>query len=190
MKKGLKYTIFKTDWGFFGLFADEIGLLRTILPMKNQENVKKYLPVGIFESAIEDKQLFMKLQKAIIRYYKGSYADFNKLDFTLSLSGLNDFDKKVLFACKKIPLGQTLTYAQLAKKAGFPKAARPAGNVLAKNPLPLIVPCHRVIRADGKIGRFSAAGVRHGRTASQQGSRTKKKMLELEKRIATKTLRH
>jgi O-6-methylguanine DNA methyltransferase len=52
--------------------------------------------------------------------------------------------------------------------------------VLAKNPLPLIIPCHRVIRSDGKIGNFSAAG----------GSKTKKKMLEYEKVMATKTLRH
>ncbi len=180
MKNGLKYAIFKTKWGFFGLSADKTGLLRTVLPMSNPKKVKKYLLVGIFKAAREEKGLCSSLQKGIKRYYKSGYADFKKTDFTISLAGLSDFGRKVISACKKIPPGETITYSQLAKKAGFPKASRAAGNILAKNSLPLIVPCHRVIRADGKIGNFSAPG----------GSKTKKKMLEHEKRIAAKTLRH
>lgn len=180
MKTGLKYTIFKTKWGFFGFLADKKGLLRTILPMSNYQKTKKYLLVGMFGGISKDRELYFGLQKAIKDYYNSSYVDFKKPRFSISLPKSNTLICKVVKVCKAIPLGKTITYSQLAKKAGFPKAARAVGNILAKNPLPLIVPCHRVIRADGKIGNFSAPG----------GSKTKKKMLELEKRIATKTRRH
>jgi O-6-methylguanine DNA methyltransferase len=180
MKTGLKYTIFKTKWGFFGLLADERGLLRTVLPMNKFKQTKRYLLVGMFRGAGEDKGLCFELQKAIKDYYNGSYVDLKKLHFSISLPKSSYLVCKVVKVCKAIPPGETITYSQLAKKAGFPKAARAVGSVLAKNPLPLIIPCHRVVRADGKIGNFSAPG----------GSRTKKKMLDLEKLIATKARRH
>jgi len=170
MKKGLKYVIFKTKWGFFGLLADNKGLLRTVLPMSNYKTVKKYLLVGMFGLVREDRRLFTKLQKSIMDYYKGTYVNFDKLIFSIIYPRLGSFSLKVVKVCKAVPPGQTITYSQLAKKAGFPKAARAVGNILAKNPLPLLIPCHRVVRADGKIGNFSAPG----------GAKMKKKMLEHE----------
>lgn len=173
MKTGLKYTIFRTKWGFFGLLAAESGLLRTTLPMSSSRTAKKYLLVGTSEPAREDKKLYPELLKSITDYYKGAYVDFNKLFLSIVYPRLSSFSHKVLKVCKGIPPGKTITYSQLAKKAGFPRAGRAAGSVLAKNPLPLIIPCHRVIRADGKIGNFSAPG----------GGKMKKKMLEHEKGI-------
>jgi methylated-DNA-[protein]-cysteine S-methyltransferase len=93
------------------------------------------------------------------------------MSLSITYSRFSNFALKVVKVCIEVPIGKTVTYSQLAKRAGFPKAARAVGNVLAKNPLPLLVPCHRVIRADGEIGNFSAPG----------GSKTKKKMLEHEK---------
>lgn len=178
MVNGLRYTIFKTDWGYFGLLADNKGLLKTVLATNSFEKTKKSLLADSFGHAKEEKNLNWPLQKFIKNYYAKNCEDFKKTKFSISLNGLSHFAKKIINACKEIPFGQTLTYAQLAKRAGFPKAVRAVGAVLSKNPLPLIVPCHRVIRADGKIGNFSAPG----------GSKTKKKMLENEK-IATKTPR-
>jgi methylated-DNA-[protein]-cysteine S-methyltransferase len=180
MKKELKYTIFKTKWGFFGLLADNTGLLRTTIPTRSFQIAKRYLLVGMLMSTKEDEKLYPELQKYVTAYYKGSYINSNRLNFTVSGSKLGYFACKVLKVCKEVPMGKTITYRQLAKKAGFPKAARAVGNVLAKNSLPLLIPCHRVIRSDGKIGNFSALG----------GAKTKKKMLEHEKLIATKTQRH
>jgi len=179
-KNDLKYVIFKTAEGFFGLLADDKGLIRSTLPAPNFGTAKKYLLVGMFRGASEYKQMYPDIQKSIKSYYNGFYAELKKARFVLNWEELTDFSKKVLNVCKRIPPGQTLTYSQLAKKAGFPKAARAAGSVLAKNPLPLLVPCHRVIRSDGKIGNFSAAG----------GSRTKKRMIEFEKWIVIKAQRH
>ncbi|MGD0785556.1 MAG: MGMT family protein [Sedimentisphaerales bacterium] len=172
-KNDLKYVIFKTADGFFGLLADGKGLIRSTLPMPYFNIAKKYLLVGMFKGVSEDKQMYPDIQKSIKAYYKGCYAELKKVRFVLNWEELTDFSKKVLNVCKRIPPGQTITYSQLAKKAGFEKAARAAGSVLAKNPLPLLIPCHRVIRSDGKIGNFSAAG----------GSKTKKKMLEFEKQM-------
>jgi len=172
-KTSPKYVIFKTKWGFFGLMADDKGILRTVLPMSSFEIAKRYLLVGMYLETKQDFKLCLALQKSIKAYYKRCYVDFKNIKFALNWEKLTDFSKKVLKTCQQIPFGQTMTYQQLAKRAGFPKAGRAAGSVLAKNQLPLIVPCHRVVRTDGKIGKFSAAG----------GSRTKKKMLEFEKRI-------
>ncbi|MFA5292484.1 MAG: MGMT family protein [Phycisphaerae bacterium] len=179
-KTELKYVIFQTAWGFFGLLADGKGLLRVTLPMSDFKTAKRYLLVGTFSKTKQDLNLCPALQKSVTAYYKDSYVNFYKLKLALNWENLTDFYKKVLNVCIKIPLGQTITYSELAKRAGFPKAARAVGSVLAKNPLPLIIPCHRVIRSDGKIGNFSAAG----------GSKTKKKMLEHEKIIAAKTPGH
>ena len=179
-KNDLKYVIFKTASGFFGLLADSKGLLRSTLPVPYFNMARKYLLVGMFMGTSEDKKMYPDMQKSIKAYYDGCYAELKKVRFVLNWEELTDFSKKVLNVCKCIPVGQTLSYSQLAKRAGFEKAARAAGSVLAKNPLPLLVPCHRVIRSDGKIGNFSAAG----------GSKTKKKMLQFEKVIATKALRH
>jgi len=175
MKERLKYVIFKTKWGFFGLLANQKGLLKSVLPHASHKTAKKYLPVGMFKGAKKDKVLCPELQKAIKAYYdsdNAEYADFTGRFFAPLCLEASEFAQKVLKTCMKIPLGQTITYSQLAERAGFPKAARAAGTVLAKNQLPLIIPCHRVIRSDGKIGRFSAPG----------GAATKKKMLEHEMR--------
>jgi len=77
---------------------------------------------------------------------------------------------KVYRALQKVPYGQVRTYAWLAAKAGDPKAARAVGAALAKNPTPLVVPCHRIVRSDGGLGGFSAAS----------GVKLKQRMLELE----------
>ena len=81
------------------------------------------------------------------------------------------FYQKVWLECTKIPKGKTLSYSQLAKRIGHPKAARAVGTALKKNPFAPIVPCHRVIRSDGKMGGYSGKG----------GVKTKIKLLKREK---------
>lgn len=90
----------------------------------------------------------------------------------LALSGLTPFQQAVLSACAKIPQGQTRTYSQLAQAIGRPRAARAVGNALAKNPFAPVIPCHRVVRSDGKLGGYSAAG----------GKKRKRLLLKMEAR--------
>jgi methylated-DNA-[protein]-cysteine S-methyltransferase len=68
------------------------------------------------------------------------------------------FRRDVLAACARIPAGTTMSYAELAAAAGHPGAARAVGSAMATNPLPPVVPCHRVVRSDGRIGEYSAGG--------------------------------
>jgi len=86
----------------------------------------------------------------------------------LNLSGLTEFSSKVLKQAYKIPHGKVATYSGLAAKVGNPRAARAVGTTLANNPFPIIIPCHRVVRADGKPGQFGG------------GSEMKKQLLEKE----------
>ena len=154
----LNYAVFRVKWGFSGILANNRSLIRTTLPMQNSQLVKKYLLVGIRATATHNKDLFGDLQKWIISYFEGCYVDFNQLALPPILLHCSDFSKKILKTCKKIRFGETITYAELARRAGADKAARATGAVLAANPLPLIIPCHRVIRSDGGIGGFSADG--------------------------------
>ncbi|MDR1453505.1 MAG: methylated-DNA--[protein]-cysteine S-methyltransferase [Candidatus Margulisbacteria bacterium] len=69
-----------------------------------------------------------------------------------------DFQIRVWQELRKIPKGQTITYAELARRAGRPRSARAAANACGANPLPVIIPCHRVVRSDGGLGGYSGAG--------------------------------
>jgi methylated-DNA-[protein]-cysteine S-methyltransferase len=168
MQKITKYTIFKTKWGYFGLAGAESGLCRTQLPNSKSEKIKTLLLKNL-PNVQSDKTFCKDLQEQISAYFEGDPVTFSK-DIPLIFNGLSPFSTVILKTCRKIEIGQTITYGQLAKKAGSPNASRAVGSVLAKNPMPLIIPCHRIIRSDGKMGGFSAPG----------GITTKKKMLELE----------
>jgi methylated-DNA-[protein]-cysteine S-methyltransferase len=163
----MKYTIFNTTWGYFGLVADKKGAIRTILPCPNRKTVEKCLLAGLNNPQF-DKNLLKPLQKQIIAYFAGKPARF---DASIVLDGLSPFARKVLDACRKIPASKTVSYSQLAGMIGKPRASRAVGSALARNPIPLIIPCHRVVHSDGSLGNFSAFG----------GTSTKKKLLALEK---------
>jgi len=156
MQKVIRYAVFRIKWGYFGLAGTEKALLRTHLPLPNQQNVKRRLLKGLLAPQF-DKTLFNTLQKQIIAYFEGTYVNFDP-NIPIVLDGLSQFAGRVLTTCRNIGFGQTISYGQLAKKAGNPNAARAVGRVMANNPLPLIIPCHRVIRSDGSIGGFSAQG--------------------------------
>ena len=165
----IKYTIFKTKWGYFGLVSVENALIRTILPLASREKAKKCLLRNI-STPDYDSHLFSGLQNQIIAYFEGGYVNFDT-NISLMLAGFGKFGASILTACRDIKFGQTISYRQLACKAGHPDAARAAGSVVAKNPIPLIIPCHRVLRSDGSMGGFSAQG----------GVTLKKRLLTLEK---------
>ena len=72
----------------------------------------------------------------------------------LDLGGLSGFERDVLEATRRVPAGEIRPYGWIAREAGRPRAVRAVGSVLARNPLPLLIPCHRVVRADGRLGRY------------------------------------
>ena len=110
----------------------------------------------------------------IITYYEGRRPLVNKKQESIKISGfknLTPFAKKVYKAVLSIPIGQVRSYKWVAQKTGSPGAARAVGQILKHNPWPLIIPCHRVICADGKPGGYA------------RGEKKKKTLLDLEKQI-------
>ena len=157
----LRYTTFDTPWGCFGLACVGERVCRTILPGPDGATVRTALLAGLERRALHDavfeKGLARGLQQRIVAYFEGVNTDF-RTDPAIDLGGLGPFTQTLLTACRQIPAGQTQTYAALARSIGRPHGARAAGNALAANPIPLIVPCHRVLRTDGGLGGFSAPG--------------------------------
>jgi len=90
--------------------------------------------------------------KELKNYFSGHLKKFKQ---KIKFKSGTDFEKHIWQTLLKIPYGETRTYKWLAEKAGFLKASRAAGNALSKNPLPVIVPCHRIIKSDGSLGGFT-----------------------------------
>jgi methylated-DNA-[protein]-cysteine S-methyltransferase len=102
-------------------------------------------------------------------YLRGERVSFD--EFPIDLRKQPPFRRKVQEACRRIAYGKTLTYSQLAARVGNPAAGRAVGSAMSHNPIPIVIPCHRVVRGDGGLGGFSAPG----------GMSLKEKLLEMEK---------
>lgn len=123
------------------------------------------IEVGVDEKGWVQEAKLIKDQK--------SFEAFKEQDFKFSVSKLSaatDFQKKIYRELCKLKAGKTLTYKALSEKAGCPKAFRAVGTAMAKNPVVIFVPCHRVVRTDGALGGYSGLG----------GLKTKKKLLSIE----------
>jgi methylated-DNA-[protein]-cysteine S-methyltransferase len=149
------YTTFATAWGPMGAVADGEELIRIVLPHYQRDDLAGLLA---FEhtGATQDDSPFASLIEQCRGYFNGQPVSFD--DITCRLPGETAFGGKVLRACRAIPFGQTLSYSQLARQVGNEDAARAVATILGKNALPLVIPCHRVIYANGTAGGFSAEG--------------------------------
>lgn len=146
----MRHAVFSTTAGWMGIRATDLGLTGIVLPRSSRESVVGEL--GIDTGFKDDASLFDDLITRFRRYFQGEVTDFpDKLD----LSGTTPFKQAVWLAAQRIPYGQTSSYAEVARQAGKPGAARAAGGALGKNPLLIIIPCHRVISADGSLGGFT-----------------------------------
>ena len=158
MQRPIKYAIFPTKWDYFGIAGSEKGLLRTCLPGPGYEEIKAHLLRDLPGARLETT-LFKEVQNKIRAYFEARPTEFGP-ETPIDLPGLTSFQTAVLTACRQVSFGRTLTYGQLAEILHRPNAARAVGNALARNPLPLIIPCHRVLAANNKLGGFSAPGGR------------------------------
>lgn len=165
-----RYSVFQTASGFCGVAWNGAGITRFWLPARTAEaterSVQRRLPGAVLGTPTPE--VFEAIASAK-RYFEGEAVDFTEVRLDLSEQGL--FFRTVYAAARRVVWGRTTTYGTLAKELGAnPEAARDVGQAMAKNPVPLIIPCHRVLAAGGKIGGFSAPG----------GSAAKARMLELE----------
>lgn len=149
-----------TEWGVFRIAWSGKGLVRTGLPDGAGRATE-----GQNDPASEPA---WDLVARIRAYFRGEPVSFD--DIPLDETGLGPRECAIYRQLRSVPRGQTVTYGMLAARAGMPGEARMVGAAMGRNPWPLIVPCHRVLAADGRPGGFSAPG----------GVSTKLRMLRLE----------
>jgi methylated-DNA-[protein]-cysteine S-methyltransferase len=155
--------IFQTAFGWTGFERNEAGVLRVWMGYRTRADLLAATPGKAVLS--EDDSLALRIQD----YFTGTPDDFADVPFAAAWN--TPFQRAVIGTLRQVPYGQTTTYAELAKKAGRPGAARAVGQVMATNPVPLLVPCHRVLGSGGALGGFSAP----------TGIVLKRRLLELER---------
>ena len=162
----MKYSIFKTLLGWMGVVAGEKGLKRIILPYSRRSEVKKII-FQEFPGVKEDSAHLKPFADILVRYCEGKI--FTQY-FSFDAAGYTDFLVRVWKMTQAIPWGEVRSYQWLSAQIKNPRASRAVGTALGRNPFPIIVPCHRVVRSDGSLGGFSGP----------DGILLKQKLLELE----------
>jgi len=164
-------SIFPTELGWFGLIGRENMLDSLSIGHLSRDQVRRHFnrsqEMSRWDHA-EQMDWNAELRQKLQRFARGEKISFQGIR-TISPSHTN-FQKAILKTVKRIPYGKTLSYGEVAAKAGYPRAARAVGSVMASNRTPIIVPCHRVVASGQKIGGFS----------TPQGILLKRRMLELE----------
>lgn len=149
--------------------ADAESALAAVKSRMKEAVVRQDAPYSVSSSVGgASRRTLQALVKKLCSYAEGKPVDFD--DVKISSEGMTDFGRRVISACRKIPYGKTATYGELAAAAGNPAAARAVGRAMASNRIPIIAPCHRVLRGGGGLGGFSAPG----------GLAMKRRLLELE----------
>jgi methylated-DNA-[protein]-cysteine S-methyltransferase len=166
----ISFCLFKTPIGSCGIAWGDGGIVALQLPEASDDRtrarlLKRFPDAGEAAPSAEVRGAIA----AIVALTSGEARDLS--DIRLDLAPVARFERQVYEVARSIPPGETLTYGEIAKRIGEPGAARAVGQALGSNPFAIIVPCHRVLGSDGKIGGFSANG----------GVATKLRLLSIEK---------
>lgn len=145
------YAPVDSPFGTLTAAVTDDGLVRMAFPEEPLDEVLDRLAAKLSPRIVEAPKRFEQVRRELDEYFAGSRRDFDvPLDRTL----MSTFARKVLAATAAIPYGSVSTYTEMAAAAGSPRGSRAAGNALGSNPIPLIVPCHRVLRTGGNLGGY------------------------------------
>lgn len=170
MMTAYSYTIFDTAIGACGLVWGENGIVGTQLPLPDSIDFAGRLQRRFPDAeAAEPPPQIQRIIASIVALMRGETRDF--LDVELDMEDVEDFNRRVYALTRAIPPGRTRSYGEIATDLGDLALSRAVGQALGENPFPIIVPCHRVLGSNGKVGGFSANG----------GVETKMRMLSIEK---------
>ena len=161
------YRLLDTAIGPLGIAWTGAGLTRLQLPEADPMRTEKRLRAGTHFAAAwagvsETPVVVTRLMADLLRYLAGEQVEFAAV--TLDLSDVGPFHRRVYEAARAIGWGETTSYRELASRAGSPGAARAVGQALSQNPVAIVIPCHRILASDGRLGGFSA----HGGTSVKQ----------------------
>lgn len=139
------YATFESPYGEIHIAVTNKGLVSLALPTIGEDEFLTRLAVDVSPRLLELPGRLDEVRRELDEYFAGTRREFElKLDWRLIRSG---FYRSVLRETKKLPFGVTSTYGEIAARAGNPRAARAAGTALATNPIPLVIPCHRILRS-------------------------------------------
>lgn len=167
-KEGLvevAYATMDSPFGELLLAATDRGIVKLALPNQDPDEALSRIAATISPRVLEEPQRLDRARRELDAYFEGKLTEFDvPVDWRLA----KGFADRVLHQVARIPYGKTLSYGEVAAKAGNPRAFRAAGTACGINPVPLIVPCHRVIQSGGKPGNYGG------------GPEMKLRLLELE----------
>lgn len=128
------------------------GIARIAYPGEDRDAVLSELATRLSPRILTAAAMTDEVRRELDEYFDGRRARFDlRVDWRL----MPGFAGKTLHAVRRVPFGSVTTYSQLAERIGNPGAARAVGNALGSNPIPIVIPCHRVLRADGSLGGYS-----------------------------------
>jgi methylated-DNA-[protein]-cysteine S-methyltransferase len=161
----VSYGPVDSPFGELLLATSERGLLRLAFPEEDEDSVLERLAARVSPRIVRAPARLDPIRRELEEYFAGRRRSFElPLDWTL----VGPFGRRVLGATAQIPYGRVSTYTEVAAEAGSPRGSRAAGNALGANPIPIVVPCHRVLRGSGALGGYAG------------GLRRKQFLLELE----------
>lgn len=161
----LYISFLESRFGLLGIASSAKGLVRISFPLRSEDSFRRRLAREYPGSKLSDgRRKNRDAAGQISRFLEGKLREF---DLPLDLRG-SPFRRRVLAAVGKIPYGCTASYGEIARRAGSPKGARATGQAVGANPLPIIIPCHRVIGSNGALVGFGL------------GLPMKRRLLELE----------
>ncbi len=163
------YRTLESPLGTLLIAGTPRGLLRVALPCESPQQVLAALAESVGPRILLAPRSLDRAARELDRYFAGALQRFS-IDLDLRLS--RGFRRAALERLREVPYGQTISYSALAGACGRPRAARAVGSACARNPLPIVIPCHRVLRSDGSLGGYAG------------GVEAKRALLSLERRSA------
>lgn len=167
----LQYRIISTKFGYVGFVMRGDALRRLVLPLDSAAEVREAV-LREEPKATESRTLAPRVANQITQYFAGEPVEF---DMPLDFAGRAPFETAAWKACAKVRYGRTASYRDLAKRIGNPAASRAVGAAMGRNPIPVVIPCHRILRSDGSLGGYSGS----------QGQAFKQRLLEMESASVT-----
>jgi methylated-DNA-[protein]-cysteine S-methyltransferase len=146
----VQFNIRESSLGNIVVVAREGKIIELDISNETEYELRKAL-MARYPDAVNATKPFRMAYLLLDRYLRGQKLDF---DVEVDLSREGEFTRDILTELRKVPHGQVISYSRLAKNAGYRNAARATGQACGRNPVPIIIPCHRVIREDGTIGGF------------------------------------
>ena len=146
----VEFALLDSRLGAIVLVAREKRLISLDIIRGNEAAARKRLREQ-YHGAVESVKSFGKLPRLLDQFLRGVRVEF---DVPFDLGELGDFSRRVLLEVKKIPYGIVVSYASIGRRLGYPMAARAVGQAVGRNPVPIVIPCHRVVRSDGALGGF------------------------------------